>query len=236
MGEGKKWNVMVVEDDAQSQAHLLGAIHGHEQLALVGAFDRVAESLVFMAATEQRVDALVCDLGLPDGNGMDVIRFAVQRWPHCDCMVYSMFGDDAHVLASIAVGAVGYIHKDAVGEDISQAILDLKAGAAPMSPNIARSMLALLRPTARLELTRSTPEPKPPNDLSAHLQAVLSAREMAVLNLIAKGFSYVEIANLHCVSVNTVKAQIKKIYQKLAVTSKTEAVFEGTRLGLIHAE
>jgi DNA-binding NarL/FixJ family response regulator len=146
-----------------------------------------------------------------------------------------MFGDEDNVLASIEAGALGYIHKDATPDDIAHTILDMKAGASPISPMIARRVLSRF---LALQSGRDGGAPEPAPDV-AQLPVVekarnlLSAREQEVLGLIARGFSYNEIARLQGVSVHTVQTHIKNLYSKLAVHSKSEAVYEATRMGLL---
>jgi DNA-binding NarL/FixJ family response regulator len=136
-------------------------------------------------------------------------------------MVVSVFGDEAHVLASIAAGATGYILKDSLPEELVDIIKQLRAGGSPISPIIARQLLKKLRPPG----SESYP--------SARDHPGLSARESEILSLIAKGFSFTEIAKLLEISPHTVTAYVKKIYQKLAVHSRGEAVYEAGRMGLI---
>ena len=137
-----------------------------------------------------------------------------------------MFGDEANVLASIEAGALGYIHKDATPDDIAQTILEMKAGASPISPMIARSVLAKYR---RLQ----HPEEFSGVSLAFDHQIGLSPREQDVLNLISRGFAYAEIAQLQGVTVHTVRTHIKSLYSKLAVHSRSEAVFEASKMGLL---
>jgi DNA-binding NarL/FixJ family response regulator len=179
-------------------------------------------------------------LGLPDGSGLEVIRYAVQLHPRCEPLVISMFGDEDNVLSSIEAGALGYIHKDSTPDDIAQTILDMRAGASPISPMIARRVLSKYR-------TNRAPRPEEfettfptPIDISVYIdpeqpeqRSLLSPREQEVLSLIARGFSYMEIAKLQGLSVHTVQTHIKNLYAKLSVHSKNEAVFEATRMGLL---
>jgi DNA-binding NarL/FixJ family response regulator len=137
-----------------------------------------------------------------------------------------MFGDEDSVLDSIEAGAVGYIHKDERPENIAQTILQIRAGASPISPMVARRVLRRYR-------TLAEAAPIAPPALPVAQVPSLSAREQAVLELIARGFSYAEIARLQEISVHTVQTHIKNLYQKLAVHSRGEAVFEATRMGLL---
>jgi len=216
------WQVLIVEDDPQMRAFFSASIAGSAQLSLAAAVSSVAAAKAWLDAPAWHVDVLLVDLGLPDGSGLEVIRHAALTHPACEALVVSMFGDEANVLASIEAGALGYIHKDATPDDIAQTILEMKAGASPISPMIARSVLAKYR---MLQHPETVPDGDP--------QIGLSPRERDVLNLISRGFSYAEIAHLQSVSVHTVRTHIKSLYSKLAVHSRSEAVFEASKLGLL---
>jgi DNA-binding NarL/FixJ family response regulator len=149
--------------------------------------------------------------------------------------VISMFGDEDNVLASIEAGALGYIHKDSAPNDIAQTILEMIAGASPISPMIARKVLAKYASSkAAIPEAAVVPQPVAKKEAAELLHpALLSPREQEVLGLIARGFSYSEIARLQGVTVHTVQTHIKNLYAKLSVHSKNEAVFEASRLGLL---
>jgi DNA-binding NarL/FixJ family response regulator len=184
---------------------------------------------------EHPVNVLLVDLGLPDGSGLDVIRHAVRLHPACEPLVISMFGDEDNVLASIEAGALGYIHKDSTPDDIASTILEMKSGASPISPMIARRVLSKYLSLRDGRVAAAPPpEPEPVAAASATpARPALSTREHEVLELIARGFSYADIARLQSVSVHTVQTHIKNLYRKLAVRSRGEAVFEATQLGLL---
>ncbi|MEY4756810.1 MAG: hypothetical protein RJA34_1708 [Pseudomonadota bacterium] len=220
------WHVLIVEDDATMRDFFAASVRACEGLSLLGEVGTQADALDRLDDPQHRVDVLLTDLGLPDGSGLNVIRHAQVRHPECESLVISMFGDEANVLASIEAGALGYIHKDAAPGDIAQTILEMKAGASPISPMIARRVLAKYR-LAQMAVKA------PPAELRADGRNLLSAREQEVLELIARGFSYAEIARLQNVTVHTVQTHIKSLYSKLAVHSRSEAVFEATRMGLL---
>jgi DNA-binding NarL/FixJ family response regulator len=227
------FGVLVVEDDVRARRFFEQSVRACERLRWMAGLGTVREVLDWLAASPEAPDVLLVDLGLPDGSGLDVIRAAVARFPQCEPLVVSVFGDEDNVLASIEAGAVGYLHKDAAPEDIAQTILDMKAGASPISPMIARRVLSRYR-TLQTEANAGVPVPVPAVAAPrADAPALLSAREHEVLALIARGFSYAEIARLTALSVHTVQTHIKNLYGKLAVHSKNEAVFEATRLGLL---
>jgi DNA-binding NarL/FixJ family response regulator len=216
-------SVLVVEDDELTRRSLCLAIDSEPTLRLAAQFDSVAPTLLWLEI--ESVDLVLTDLGLPDGSGVDIIRACVERCPNCDIMVITMSSDDESVIASIEAGASGYVLKDAGRVDIVRALLDLHAGGSPMSPLIARKVLERMRdskaPAAAATVTENT---------AANL---LTKREAAILNLIARGDSYVEVARLLSVSVGTVQTHVKNIYGKLAVHSRGQAVFEAQRRGLL---
>lgn len=230
------FHVLIVEDDPLMREFFAASVARNDQLALLAGTGTLAEAMACLNDTTQRVDVLLTDLGLPDGSGLDVIRHARLRHPECEALVISMFGDEDNVMASIEAGALGYIHKDTTPEDVAQTILAMKAGASPISPMIARRVLAKYRALQALPLATQTPVLAPgamPSAPSGEETVQLSNREQEVLELIARGFSYAEIARLKAVSVHTVQTHIKNLYGKLAVHSKSEAVYEATRMGLL---
>jgi DNA-binding NarL/FixJ family response regulator len=237
------WQILIVEDDPSTRAFFERCIQQSSQMQVWAVADCVGAARQWMATAAAAPDVMLVDLGLPDGSGLDVLRQARAVWPACESLVISMFGDDANVLASIEAGALGYIHKDSTPDDIAQTILDLKAGASPISPMIARRLLTRYRegsnarePTL-LEVDSAhptaTPSVTPAWKPAVSTAPELSAKERGVLDLIARGFSYAEIARLQDVTVHTVQSHIKNLYGKLSVHSRSEAVFEASRLGLL---
>jgi len=213
-----KWRVVLLEDDADTRRFFEACIAGHAQLELSASFVTLAEARAWFA--RERADILLSDLSLPDGNALPLIREVVHRQAGCDVLVVSVFGDEETVLACVEAGAVGYIHKDSSPHDVAQVILDVKRGASPISPMIARKIL---------ERVRDAAAPAPLADKAVSL----TARESDVLELVARGYAYAEIARLLGLSMHTVQSHIKNLYGKLAVHSRSEAVFEASRMGLL---
>ena len=211
--------VVLVEDDPRTLQSLQAAVAASPALTLAAAFDRAQPALAWLQAHEP--DVLLTDLGLPDGSGRDLIAACAARHPRCDIMVVSMFGDERNVLTAIEAGASGYILKDGRPEDIALAIQDLRAGGSPMSPLIARRLLARVRGG-----TAATAD-------AAAAMPLLTPRESETLDLIARGYTYQETARLMGVSMSTVQTHVKSMYGKLAVRSRAEAVFEARALGLL---
>ncbi len=228
------WRVLIVEDDPLMRSFFGASVQRSGELTLVSSVGSVAEAMAFLNAEAPTVDVLLTDLGLPDGSGLEVIRHARQCNPACEALVISMFGDEDNVLSSIEAGALGYIHKDAAPDDIAKTILEMKDGASPISPMIARRVLSKYRSLKQ----KQVPAPVPAERTATKIDEVsdkslLSPREQEVLELIARGFAYSEIAELKALSVHTIQTHIKSLYGKLEVHSKMEAVLEGTRMGLL---
>lgn len=218
----KPVGVLIVEDDAVTRKSLCLAIEADPGLSLLAAFDSVKPALAWLE--EESADVLMTDLGLPDGSGIDIIHACAKRHPQTDIMVVTMSSDEANVLACIEAGASGYVLKDAGRTDIARAVLDLRDGGAPMSPAIARMVLAKVRDG------KNEPPATTGQDVAI---TSLTKREAAILDLIAQGDSYGEVAKMLSVSVGTVQTHIKNIYGKLSVHSRGEAVFEAHRRGLL---
>lgn len=210
--------ITVVEDDSLTREALCASIASDDAFALSGAHETGAAGLLALDA--EAPDVLIVDLGLPDMPGLDVIRQAARRYPELSIMVLTSFGDEANVLASLAAGAQGYLLKGNLSHDIGVDIRDLKNGGSPLSPLVARHLLARLPP----------PPPKPTPESEA---VALTPREREILGTIARGFDYAETARLLGIAPGTVHTHLKRVYRKLAVNSKTEAVFEAGKLGLL---
>ncbi len=213
--------IMIVEDDPVTRRLLCHAVKTEPSLTLHGAFASVADALAWLK--KETIDLLLTDLGLPDGSGLSIIEACRKRLPDADIMVITMSSDEEQVLACIEAGAAGYVLKEAGHIDIVRALLDLRAGGSPISPVIARKVLARM-------IKFHTQETYAYEENTGQL---LTPRENAILELIAKGGSYAKVAESLGLSVGTVQTHVKHIYGKLSVHSRGEAVYEAHRRGLI---
>lgn len=223
--------VAVVEDDARFRRAVAHVVLSAPDMALAG----VADDLPSEKALVDRAlpDVLLVDLGLPSGSGLELIRHAVHRVPDCEVLVVTVFGDERNVLASIEAGASGYLLKDDLDSEMADQIRLIRSGGSPVSPVIARQLLRRL--AADPPATPITASPIPRRGVDLEPSGVrLSFQEQAVLSLSAKGHTYGEIAQLLGVAEQTVYTYVKRSYRKLRVHTKTEAVYEAGRLGLIH--
>lgn len=222
-----KTTVLIVEDEPEFRMRFTQIVESEPTLELVGvaANKREAQELI----DRSKFDVMLIDLGLPDGNGTDLIRQVSAKRPDVDIMVVTVFGDEQHVVSAIEAGATGYILKDSTAADVVSCIRLLRAGGSPVSPVVARSVLRAIRNRMGGGAGNTRPGgPSPDNN-------PLSARETEILQLLAKGMSFNEIGEILGISPHTVTAHIKKIYRKLAVHSRGEAVYEATQMGLLRS-
>ena len=208
----KPITVLLVEDDAHTREGLGEAVRRDPGLCLLGDAGTYAEARERLA--RHRPDVLLIDLGLPDGDGTELIRQACSDGSPTQAMVITVFGDERHVVRALEAGATGYLLKDADLDQIAASIRQLADGQCPISPAIARYLLR-----------RFQPDPAPAVNLTD--------REAEVLSLVAKGYSYAEIAEGLALSVHTARAHIRNIYGKLSVRTRGEAVYEAMQIGLV---
>ncbi len=203
------------------RGHLTQAIERDPGLELLAAAGSVAEARDQLSRDP---DVLVADLGLPDGSGLEVIRARRERNPEALSMVVTALGDERSVISAIESGACGYLLKDETTSEIAAAIHQLLEGGSPIHPGIARFLLRRLQPESA---------PAPPEGANVPR---LSEREHEVLTLVSKGFRFPEIADMLSISAHTVRTHVRRVYAKLEVGSKGEAVYEAVQLGILKLE
>lgn len=206
---------IIIEDDPATTERLKSVLAKAADIKLVGDAESVESGRTLIA--KGGYDVLLCDLGLPDGSGIDLIRASTKQNPESDVIVVTIFANQSRVIDSIKAGAKGYLLKDQKLEECAESIREIRRGGSPISPIIARQLLR-----------RMVPE-----QLARPLKGALSTREAEVLNLLARGFSYAEIAGLLALKGSSVGTYVKRIYKKLEVNSRSEAVFEAANRGII---
>jgi len=226
---GQAIQVGLVEDQPETMQRMVVAVQSQTTLRVQFRAASVAEAKGALAQFSP--DVLLVDLGLPDGSGLEVIALASRQHPACEIMVFSMFGDESLVLASIEAGASGYILKDTPGVTLEEAIRQVHSGGSPMSPIIARQLLQRLRKSP--PVADPAPVKAPSRPVLDAETPTLTERETEILALISRGYTYLEVANLLSVSIHTIQTHIKHLYGKLSVHSRSEAVFEASKMGLL---
>jgi len=152
-------------------------------------------------------DIVIMDINLPGMNGIECIRRTKTQCPKTQFIMFTIYEDDEKVFEALVAGASGYLLKKTSFDKICESLVELSKGGSPMSTQIARKVINRLRANE-----------------SANEIEVLSPRENEVLNYLAKGLLYKEIANNLNISTNTVRQHIHKIYEKLHVQNRTEAI------------
>lgn len=216
-------SVAIIEDQPVFLAHFVSIVSSDPGLQLVGTAVNGAEGHELIRKVD--ADIYLVDLGLPDFSGLALLPEIVQHRPEANAIVISIFDDDAHIIAAIEAGAMGYLLKDSDSRNVGEALREVHAGGSPLSPLIAKKVLNLLRGKAGSRMTAETP-------LSPNKE-LLTERETEVLCQLATGLAFREIAGALSISSHTVAQHVRNIYKKLAVRSRGKAVYEATKLGIL---
>lgn len=198
--------VVLVEDDPRQREAIASLIASDPRLELVGQYPN-AESAV-EAVPGLVPDVALIDLDLPGVGGSDLIRRLKPGMPGCQFLVLTVFASPKEIFGALRAGATGYLLKSEPADRICQAIVDISLGEAPMSGAIARRVLASFE--------------REPGSKSVNYR--LSPREFEILEMLAQGLLYKEIATATETGLGTVRTHIRRIYEKLHVHNRTEAV------------
>lgn len=209
-GELPPWTVLIVDDHHLVRGGLRRAFERAEDLEVVGEASCVAEALAALDQLSPRV--LVTDVGLPDGDGISLVRRARKDHPELGIVVLTMYTGDRELFATLDSGASAFVGKDAPAHEVVAA-----ARHAAVSPNtfIAPRLAELIK-------RRQAPTAPP-----------LSPRELEVLERLVDGYAVGQIARRLYISESTAKTHVTKIYQKLGVGNRAQAVVTALRLGLV---
>lgn len=228
--------VLVVEDEPllQHRLHAILLQLGYTPDALLCAAS-VAEARACLAS--ESVSLALVDLMLPDGSGLDLIAQMRAESPDMGILVVSAWSSEESILSALRAGATGYVLKERDDIEVSMSIRSVLRGGAPIDPFIARRILQLLplgEVTAGSPVTAAMVTPvSTAITVPAAQGETLSEREEQILRLVADGLTNREIAERLFLSRYTVESHIKRIYRKLAVSSRTMAVRAGRARGVI---
>lgn len=207
MSEIKKLRIALFDDNDTLRDSVSMMIAATGDFELAGAFPDCTSIREDIAAIQP--DMVIMDIDMPEVNGIEAVKQIRQSWPDMQVLMQTVFDDDEKVFAALKAGAVGYILKSDSAAGLMNAIREAQAGGAPMSPSIARKVMKYFH---------TLPSKDSREDYN------LSAREKEVLQYLVQGLSIKMIASNMSITYDTVRAHIKKIYQKLHVASLTEAV------------
>jgi DNA-binding NarL/FixJ family response regulator len=229
--------VAVIEDEHEVRSRFELAVRSNARLSLAFSADTAARAMELALARPAQV--YLVDLGLPDRDGRELIRWICTQQPEASAMVVTVFGDDTHVVSSFEAGAVGYLLKDTPADEIARCIVELHEGGSPISPSVARHLLRRFmgRETASEDAGHAGQTAPRPDKGVAHetptIDKLLSEREREVLKLIEKGMTYDEIAEALHISWHTVTTFLRRVYVKLQVNSRAKAVHEARQRGIL---
>jgi len=211
-------NIIIVEDTKTVRTMLVALLEGQGRYKVVAAVERVEEALEYLA--NNCADLVILDLCLP-GLSYDLAVKAIKiDSPDLDILVFTVSEEDEKVFSALKAGATGYILKTAQPLQIIAALDEIKAGGSPMSPSIARKVL------------REFQGPLVHEELQGMISP-LSNRETEILDLLYRGLNITQITDKLFISPHTVHTHIKKIYTKLQVNSRSQAIYEAVQKKLI---
>ena len=210
-------NILLLEDLPEIRTWLKALVMQVFPNAQIVECARVHDAQAQVSA--QKFDLALIDLGLPDGSGVDVVSSLRESQPEALSVIVTIHDDDDHLFPALQAGAYGYILKEQSRELITEQLQRISQGEPPLSPSIARKVIAYFAAQA-----------KPQANALPHVQ--LTERESEVLLRVAKGFTLPEIGVQLGLSRHTIADYVKQIYRKLNVSSRAEAALEAQRLGL----
>jgi NarL family two-component system response regulator LiaR len=165
-------------------------------------------------------DVAILDISMPKLSGIEVTRKIKPRFPSTAVLILTAYDNDEYVFALLEAGAAGYLLKDSRGREIVEAVRAVHSGESVLHPSIARKVI-------RRAIARSTESSEGKSTIE------LSGRELEILKLAAKGLSNKDIAEALCISIRTVQGHVNGIFGKLSVGSRTEAIFQSVKRGLL---
>lgn len=198
--------VAVVEDDVSIREVLVSWLSKASGFSFVGEFPDAESAIARLAAAKP--DVALVDINLPRKSGIDCVRALKPRLPNTQFVMLTVYEDTTHIFDALAAGATGYLLKHTPREALINALREVHSGGSPMTSNIARMVVQALHQT------------KPKTNVSDQL----SRRENEVLSLLAQGYLYKEIADTMGIGLTTVNSYIRRIYEKLHVQSRGQAV------------
>jgi DNA-binding NarL/FixJ family response regulator len=211
-------NILLLEDLPEIRAWLSSLVQQVFPDAQISEAARLHDALELVSAL--KFDLALIDLGLPDGSGVDVVTALRDQQAETQSVVVTIHDDDEHLFPALQAGAFGYILKEQPRELIIEQLQRISSGEPPLSPSIARRVMAHFA-------TKSKPQPS-----NAMPHVSLTDRETEVLLRVAKGYTLPEIGVQLTLSRHTIADYVKQIYRKLNVSSRAEAALEAQRMGL----
>lgn len=207
--------VAIVEDNPDYRTGISYILKTSPTCMIVGEFANAEDFLD--EVDEILPDVVLMDIGLPGISGIEATSTIKQKYPRIQVIILSVFEDDDNVFRAICAGAIGYVAKPVMPQQLLEAVENAFNGGTPMSPHIARKVIEMFKQHA------------PPPKADYHL----TERELDVLERLVQGDDYKQIADKLFLSIFTVRAHLRNIYDKLHVHSKSQAVSKALNEGLV---
>jgi len=215
-------NVLIVEDHRDATAVLMQVVEDTFGKPNIETASTLAAGYEILK--RNNFDIALLDIGLPDGNGIDLVRYIHKNQPQTLSVVTTIFDDETHLFDALRSGACGYLLKGYSPKELQKYLVDAVSGRPALSPRIAQSMLNFFR----VEEQPGTTAVETDNSEK------LTERELDVLSLIAKGCQVKEVSRLLEISTNTVAHHIKNLYGKLNVHNRAEATAAAVQLNIFN--
>ena len=208
--------VGIIEDQSKIREGLRSLIDGTDGYRCVCSFGSMEEALAKI--DRELPDVLLLDIGLPGMSGIEGIRRIKDLHPGLSVLMLTVYDDDQRIFDALCAGASGYLLKKTPPARLLECLQEVMGGGAPMSPDVARRVVALFR------------EIRPPAEAGHQL----TPHEIRILKLLVEGYNYKTAADELDVSINTIRFHMRSIYEKLQVHSKSEAVSKALRHRIVH--
>lgn len=215
-------SVLIVEDHRDAAEVLREVVEDRFKTQEITVARNFADGLRVLKRS--RFSMALFDLGLPDGDGLELIKYCNQNTPECLAIVTTIFDDEEHLFEALRCGASGYLLKGHSASELGFYLEGAVSGRPALSPRIAQSMLKFFQQETLAIKTSKEDE----------IQEALTSRETEVLSLIAKGCGVKEVSGLLDISANTVSHHIKSIYSKLNIHNRAEATAAAVQLKIFN--
>ncbi|WP_313264576.1 response regulator transcription factor [Sphingobacterium sp.] len=207
-----KFRLAIIEDRMPVLESLKSYFEDNAQFDLVVAACELDELLEGTWSLEC-LDLLLCDIGLPNKNGIEITWFIKRKFPHIQVVMFTVFDDKEHIFQALCAGAAGYLLKSTPLPEMEQLLVEVMKGGSVMSPQVARLVISHFNPALD-------------HKVDYRHREQLTPREIEIVSLLQQGYTYKKVAETAFISVDTVKFHIRNIYGKLQVNSRSELMLK----------
>ncbi|WP_312339772.1 response regulator transcription factor [Sphingobacterium sp.] len=207
-----KFRLAIIEDRMPVLESLKSYFDDNAQFDLVIAA-RELDEMLDATWSPECLDLLLCDIGLPNKNGIEITWFIKRKFPHIQVVMFTVFDDKEHIFQALCAGAAGYLLKSTPLPEMEQLLVEVMKGGSVMSPQVARLVISHFNPALD-------------HKVDYRHREQLTPREIEIVSLLQQGYTYKKVAETAFISVDTVKFHIRNIYGKLQVNSRSELMLK----------